>query len=187
MINANIIKIAKKKFSLDTIFNIASLALISFIGILINIIIGNSYGPSDLGIYNLTFSLYILLSTLSIFGLKASVLKHTAQFNKHPSKRDSSLTAALISTTTISLFICLTYIILINRNIIQSHSGFFINILIALPLFSINEVFFGYINGIREMKLYAITRTLRWVLIFFGIGINAIFNYTFGRLFYSYF
>ena len=59
----------KDKFSKDVLWNASSLIFLSISGLALNFLIALNYGAEFLGIFNIVFALYIVLSQFAVFGL----------------------------------------------------------------------------------------------------------------------
>ena len=158
----------KNKFVVDLIWNISSFGLVTLSVTLINIFVGNHYGAGGLGVFNYAFAVYTVLSALTIFGLKSSIIKHLAEYRDRKEESRTLVFSALVLVLTTSMILTTLFLFLTSRFInspnINVVSLYYV--IIALPVFSINEVLMGLLNGQRKMKEYAILRASRWILIF---------------------
>lgn len=140
-----------------------------------------------MGTYSFAFSLYMLLSTFCLFGLRSSTTKYTGQFLQSTVARSASIKAAMAVATTASLLI--TGMIFLcsqagwgGQNLLDST-----NIFLALPFRALNEVMLGYINGLRQMKHFGVIRALRWILIIAFLSLNIILGNPVGIGLFSFF
>lgn len=167
------IKIAvKSKFSIDSIYNLISVGLSGVIYILINILILKFYSESILGIFNIAYSIYIIISQLSVFGIHLSTQQYIPRFYNDKSKQNVIVSSSLILVFFISLlFVIIGYNFnsflseLFNSKLLKEYLNYS---LWGIIFFSLNKVFFSYINGIRQMKHFAyftLTRFLFMILI----------------------
>jgi len=94
-----------RKFKEDAVWNIASMIVCGLAGLAVLFIISKAYGPETLGLFNLTFAIYVFLSQLAVGGVHFSVLKYAAQFGVgHPETR-VIMVSGLASALFISLVI----------------------------------------------------------------------------------
>ena len=56
------------------VWNIAALGFLAAAGIVLNLVVGRTYGPATLGAFNVAFAIYIFLSQIAAFGLQFSAL-----------------------------------------------------------------------------------------------------------------
>lgn len=179
-----LVNFKKGNFSKGVIFNFISTVILGVSGIILNTIIGNHYGPTGLGIFNQSLAIYTITSLFAVLGLQISVVKYTAEF-----KDDQLSLNSLISS---SILIIFPFSILLTA-ILISISFIFPNIyfnnevtistryiLFGIPLFVLNKIYAALLNGKRDMRIYAINQSIRWVLIlililtalFFNLGIE---------------
>jgi len=158
----------KNKFVVDLIWNISSFGLVILSVTLINIFVGNHYGAGGLGVFNYAFSVYTVLSALTIFGLKSSITKHLAEYKGRKEESKTLVFSALVLVLTTSIILTALFLLLTSQFIASPNVNVvsLYYVIIALPVFSINEVLMGLLNGQRKMKEYAILRASRWILVF---------------------
>lgn len=167
IINLNNLK--KQKFTIDTIWNLASTLILAVSGILMNVIIGNKFNSEGLGIFNQSLSIYGVLSIIAVFGINSSVLKYSAQHKDNRTTCNELLTASIIFTTILSTSLTILFFLTIpflpyftkNPDLLLTTRL----IIFGIPFFSLNKVLLGFLNGLRKMKGYAIFQSLRWILV----------------------
>lgn len=161
----------KTKFGRDVLWNFASFVILGASGIVLNIFIARFFGADALGIFNIVFAIYIFASQLAVFGIHFSVLK---QISIHAENRivcNSIITAALILTTFFSLFTIILSLLTIDiiGQVLHSDSVriAWLYVIPALWFFAINKVLINVLNGFRKMRAFAISQSLRYVLMIF--------------------
>ena len=77
----DIMDILKKKFTKDFLWLFSGSLSMAISAIVINIIIGNTFGAKSLGIFNQALAVYSILSILAAFGLQNSSLKFISEEN----------------------------------------------------------------------------------------------------------
>ncbi|MEZ4979961.1 MAG: oligosaccharide flippase family protein [Chitinophagales bacterium] len=161
------------KFQIDLIWNLASFVLIGVSGILINIIVGRFFGAAILGAFNQVFALYIFMSQLAVLGIQYSTLKYISEF-----KSDNNLCAKIILSACLATSAVAAIVVLLSWFISPFIEFFFdskqvmLGFLCVLPgiwLFAVNKVFLNIINGLREMKLYAVANLSRVFFMLLGV------------------
>ncbi len=167
-----------KKFKTDVSWNMISFIIIGISGIILNILIGNFYGASYLGVFNLIFAVYIFLSQIAVFGIHQSTLKYIA--HTHDKAEISSIGySALILTSAIALIITLISIslsqVLGSLFSSQTVENAWIYLAIGLFFFAMNKTLLSIINALRHMRFFAISQALRYLL---ALGILTIFIIT---------
>lgn len=179
----------RKKFVIDFIWNLIAFGFVAASVTIINVIVGNWYQPSGLGLFNYSYSTFVVLSTFCVFGIKSSTIKYVSEDNELVRGKNSStnlnrgdignivlpamliaLSTSLLTIVIFSLFIkTITAASILNRSAI-------LKILPALPVFAVNEVMMGLLNGLRKMKAYAMLRTTRWALILSFVVFSIVIN-----------
>jgi O-antigen/teichoic acid export membrane protein len=169
-------KIISIKFIKDSIWNLASSTFIAASGIIINTLIGNFYHVEGLGLFNKALAIYSIISILSNFGLTESTVKHVAEFKKEKYVLDILVSTSLYITLRISFIVIslLYFYLFINPHnfINKPFADLLINLIWGLPLFGLNKVFLGFLNGMRQMKAYAFTQFCRWLIILLFIIVS---------------
>jgi O-antigen/teichoic acid export membrane protein len=156
------------KFQLDLIWNFISLGFMGVSGILLNILIALFYRPSDLGIFNQAYAIYIFASQLAVIGLPPSVLKHVAEHTDEKVICGAIISSAFFLTMVNGLVVAVC--LWLSRHFIGNlFSSEELSISLAwvspgLIFFGINKVFLSAFNGFRRMRLFAVMQSLRFLL-----------------------
>ncbi len=156
------------KFGVDVIWNMASFVLGGIIGILLNVLILWFYDTEVLGVFNLVAATYFILSQIAVAGIHLSTQKYVPEYQqKQKTKRELVFSALFL------VFICSTLVstsaFFLRKplaNLLDSDL-FYKSIVYVLPglvFFSLNKVLLSYINGVRQMKQFAIFQFLRYFL-----------------------
>ncbi|MEO8209861.1 MAG: oligosaccharide flippase family protein [bacterium] len=176
----------RDKFNVDLFWSIICFGISGVIGILINIIIIKYYGTESLGVFNLVYAIYLLLSQVATLGIHMSVQRYVPQFFDDKKVRDIVVTSAIVTTLIISSTITLICYFfrqipgeLFNNKDIST--GFLL-VLPGLIFFSLNKVELSFLNGYRLIRSFAVFQALRYflmllilfALIFFGFNRNTI-------------
>ena len=85
-----------------------------------NVIVGNHFKAAGLGIFNQTFSYFMLLSIIANLGVPNSLVKYTAEYSDNKDKLSAILSGSIILNFTISfiLTIIIYFIIVLFGNLI---------------------------------------------------------------------
>ncbi len=173
-------KLLHFKFVKDSVWTLISYAILSISGVLANVIIGNAYGATGLGIFSQALAIYMILSLIGVFGLNISVLKHIAHHSSEIEVQKSIFTTAALMAFVISLII--SSITLFTANLFPAS---FFNaevtkatsfMVYSLPFFVQNKIFTSLANGMRQMKIYSLVQSSRWILIIGFIFISFILD-----------
>ncbi len=168
------------KFSRDVVWNLGSTVLLGISGILLNIVIGRYYGAEVLGVFSQVFALYAILSQFAAGGLYFSVLKFVSEFAQNRELCSKIISAALALTAILALIVCFLSFILRTQiaNLLES-PDVAVGLLVVLPgvwFFAMNKVMLFAVNGLREMRAFAIFQSLRYVFIISFVLVGAILS-----------
>lgn len=174
----------------DALWNIASFGVTGLCGILVLLIIMKVYDSSVLGIFNLFYAIYILLSQFVGGGIHFSVLKYVAQFSEDNEKIQIILSAGMVSTILISISIL--FIIYLSRGVFRlffddkSITDYIFLIFPALLFWALNKVLLAFHNACRRMVAFAIfsgLRSILWILSLLGFVFLSISPYKIAVIF----
>lgn len=178
------------KFVKDTSFTIISHFIVGISGLLINTVIGNHFGVSNLGVINQGLSIYMILALVSNLGIQTSAQKHTSQHADNDQLIKVIFSNALIATLVSSFIVVLSFFLLVKLfpNIISSETLWnIIKVLIfGVPLFALNKTINNFMTGLREMKIYSIVRVIRWSTIILLVVCVTIASLPFESVAYSF-
>ena len=162
------------KFGRDVSWNYLSLGVLGLCGILMNVGIARFYGAATLGIFNIVFSMYIILSQFAVWGIHLSVQKHVAQFAGDRKETGAIISSGVALTAVAAALVCAAVFAL--RKLIGSvfhNPDVSMGLLCVLPglfCFAMNKVLLSVVNGYRRMKAFAFFQALRYVLILILLG-----------------
>ncbi len=164
----NVLPFRSSKLSKDILWNIMSFVVIAVSGGMLNLLIAKFYSPRELGVFNQTFALYIILTQLAVLGVHHSMVKYGAQHLKDQEVLGPIIFSAVFLTFCHASVICLCAFLLQNLvgimfdSPVMAHS--FLLIVPGVLFASINKVLIGALNGMRRMKAYAVLQALRLCL-----------------------
>lgn len=154
-------------FKCGLAWNYVSVIILSASGFLFTILISCYYNPETLGVFNQVYAWYIVLSQISVMGIQAAVTKYCAEYCQQVKILLKIISSAVIAVLGTSLLTTLGIYLLIP---VLSHGSDNLElglrqIVPALLFFSLNKVFLGILNGLSEMKAYAVFQSLRYILL----------------------
>jgi len=165
------------KFSNDLIWSAGAFALGALFGILVNVAIVRGYDAAALGVFNLVYAVYILLSQLAVGGVHLAVQAFVPREIAAGRSPNTQVTASIIlSTLTSAAVIAVGWIF---RDLpgewfnSQAVREAFPLVLPGLLFFSWNKVLLSFHNGARRMKLFAAMQLLRFVFLFCSVSYMA--------------
>lgn len=158
---------ARRSFSSDVVWNGVSFALMALAGVLINLLVLKVYNTSALGIFTQVFAIYMILSQLTSGGYHLSiqtyVSKHAAVQSHVSTVFLSAFLLGLIHAATV-LALAYPFLPLLGKAFGSADVGN--GLLRAVPgllFFSVNKMFLALLNGLRQMRFFAVFRGLRFV------------------------
>ena len=161
------------RFNRDVLWNTASLAILGISGIIINIVIMACRGPQALGIFNQVFAFYIVISQIAVGGLQFSVLKHCSYEQDNLTECAAIASSALMLVAFAGIMICVILFCLrdvIGRTLDSPSVALGLTFAIpGLAFFALNKVLLMVLNGLRNMRAFAMFQALRYVLILAGV------------------
>ena len=155
----------EKKFIIDVLFNILTFGLVGASGILINFLINNYYGSNSLGVYNQAFSIYLIFSIISIFGVQYSMIYNTSKNHKINEVVTKILISGYLSSI-VSSFLASILLYTISFNLYYIFGSNEIHevlpsMILALPFYTLNKITQGHLNGLRKMQLLGLMQIIR--------------------------
>jgi O-antigen/teichoic acid export membrane protein len=162
------------RFNMDVMWNLASLIILAVGGIIINSVILALRGLDALGIFNQVFAFYIVLSQIGVGGLQFSTLKHISYVQDDREACADITLSAILLVTLLTLPLCLIAWILVDPIVTtfmdKPDTG--IGLKMAIPgllFFALNKVLVNVLNGVGDMRAYAVFRAGRYLLLPFFI------------------
>ncbi|MFH0822396.1 MAG: polysaccharide biosynthesis C-terminal domain-containing protein [Pseudomonadota bacterium] len=170
-------EILRSKFAVDSIFNLASVFVLGISGLLINLFIARHYGADALGVFNLVYAIYIVTALVGALGVPMSCLTYVSQYAEDPAQCGSIVIGAL-GVTLASATACAVALYAARGAVgsLMSSSDLTTGLAAATPglwCFIINKVLMNVLNGLREMKAFAVFTMLRYVLICATVPVGA--------------
>jgi len=163
------IGLPQSKFQRDVWWNVLTFGVMGASGILLNLLIVGFYGTETLGIFNQVYAVYIFFSQLAVFGLYASVLRHVSEHAENRDRCNEILTSALFLCLVIGSLVTFIYFVLspflgkfldsplVARGLVFS--------LLGLWCFSLNKILLAFLNGLRQMKAFALFTAFRYLML----------------------
>ena len=164
-----------RKLKVDVLYSLISFSVIGISGIFINLIIAYFYDASVLGAFNLAYSVFIVLSQISVIGIHLSVLRYIPEYEGKHEEQSHILSAALILTFFISSFVLvLSYILLDFFQFVFNSENVRLAIqygLIGVFFLALNKVLLAYHNALRRMIFFSFFNSLRYILMLTSLGV----------------
>ncbi len=179
------------KINRDIAWTFVSFGILAISGILMNIMIVLFRDSSSLGVFNLSYAIYLIGSQVAVMGIHNSVMRYAAYHAEDPFERGKMFSTAMVLTLFLGIVLGgavylatpLFKIIFASTEAAQAigYTGF------GLMLFPLNKVLIGYINGLRHMRALAILQTSRYLTVLVGVTVISISSMPFIYATFSFF
>lgn len=179
------------KINRDIAWTFVSFLFLAISGILMNVMVVMFRDATALGIFNLSYSIYLIGSQVAVIGIHNSVMRYAAYYSDAVKERGSMLFTAMMLTLSLGLIIGLSVYLATPsyKSLFSSsettkaigYTGF------GLILFPLNKVLIGYINGLRHMRALAILQTTRYLVVMLGVAFISISSLPFRMATFSFF
>lgn len=172
-----------KKIAFDVSLTFIATSFSFLLGIVLVIILSRFLGPSDLGVYRLTFTIFGIINLIATLGLPSAIIKFVAEYKADQQKVNQAVTAATVTSLFIGIGLSFAFFILSGYlSTIFAIPGLQPILTLFSPIFPfalVGGVLLGVLNGIRDMKNFAIATivqalsllTLAAILIYYGFGV----------------
>lgn len=157
----NMFNIKVNKTMKNVQWSFISLAVTSAVHLLLRIILGKKLGPSGLGLYTLTFTIYLFGMQFAAFGIGSALTKYVAEYYDYLPKIKEFISAGIVgSVLSGSVMGFLLYLLsgLISIQLFKSPE--MVDLLkitaFCFPFIAIQKAVLGALNGLQKIKLYAI-------------------------------
>lgn len=157
------------KLTRDITYTLGSFAVLAASGIVINIAVTALRDASALGVFNLAYAIYIVLSQFAAWGLHYSTLRHAAYYEDDQRERSGMLITAGALALLFGSGITAATVWLAPQlgSLFDSpRSGTAIAYAaLGLVFFPLNKVLLAYLNGLRRMKVFSLLQALRYATV----------------------
>ena len=153
----------------QTVWAMGSTAVLALAGAILTFWLAAVSGREALGVFNQLYAIYIILGQLFAVGLNDSTLKHAAQYREDAPERDTVFKSALLCALATGIIGGIITFMLsgpITAVTDSASVGDGIRFIApAVTLFVINKVLSNYVNGVQRMQYYAVTQSMRGVIL----------------------
>ncbi|MCO6409078.1 oligosaccharide flippase family protein [Hoeflea alexandrii] len=164
-----IVDVLSNKLSSDIAWTMGSFMILAMSGIVINIVVAYFRGTEDLGVFNLAYSVYIIVSQIAALGVHYSVLRYAAMNQENPRELGSMLGSALLVVTVLGLL--MAGLVFVSEPLFAraydseraaraiSYAAF------GIALFPASKVLISFLNGLRHMKAFSVLQAARYIMV----------------------
>jgi len=173
-----------RKFAFDVSLTLLSQLSGFAFGLVLSLILARYFGAANLGLYSLTFTIYGLILLVAALGVPVAAIKFAAEYKGSQSKLDEVASSAVLSSLALGTVVALVLAIFSPALAALFHTPSFVTFLLVLsPIFPFSFVagaLASFLNGIREMRYYALAAILQSILtlalglLFISFGFGAL-------------
>jgi len=155
------------KIQSDVVWNVGSLAILGVAGLALNVLIGEHWDESTLGVFNQGLAAYTFFSMAAVGGIDRSALRSVAEAGTDRARAAAAAWATLVPTVLLAAVVTALYWFArwpIARFL--ESDGVALAIEASAPglfFFALNKVLLAIVNGERRMKTFAVYQSLRYV------------------------
>ncbi|MCC7483953.1 MAG: oligosaccharide flippase family protein [Burkholderiales bacterium] len=159
---------AASRIRRDLSWTAAAFGVMGACGLALNFGIGRFYGAETLGAFSQVFALYLVLSQFAILGVWLSALKHVSELAADRAARSAALAAAL--RLALVLATAATGCAALGLGAVGTLTGSaavetgWAALLPGFWAYSVNKVWMAALNGMRDMRAFALAQMARNVL-----------------------
>ncbi|MCY2960263.1 MAG: polysaccharide biosynthesis C-terminal domain-containing protein [Planctomycetota bacterium] len=155
------------KLQSDVAWNVASLAILGIAGLALNVLIGQHWDESTLGVFNQALAAYTFFSMAAVGGIDRSALRAVAEAGHDRARAAAAAWATLVPTALIAALAAAAYWFArwpIAR--LLESDGVAAAIEASAPglfFFALNKVLLAIVNGEGRMRAFAVYQSLRYI------------------------
>lgn len=159
----------KQKLGRDIVWTVASFGVLAMSGVAINFVITGSRDAAALGVFNLTYAIYIVASQIASMGVHYSVLRQTAILDTKPDDRGRMLATGIVTSLCLGILASigllllepvLSYLFDSPRTAMAIRYSAY-----GLILFPTTKVLIACVNGVRHMRAFSVFQAMRYIVV----------------------
>jgi O-antigen/teichoic acid export membrane protein len=163
------------KLTRDFAWTFGSVAVLGVSGILVNILVVATRDASALGVFNLTYAVYIVASQLASYGVHYSALRHAAILQENREESGRMLFTAMLLALGLGAVasVALGFAAPLSRWVFGSSDVAEALSYAAwgLLFFPLNKVMVSYANSLRHMKAFALLQSTRYISVLVVVAV----------------
>jgi O-antigen/teichoic acid export membrane protein len=173
-----------KKFAFDVGITFLASVVSLPLGFIITILLARYLGADDLGLYRMTSTIYGIAMLVAAIGIPATMIKYVAEYKNDRTKINQIVSSGVITSLFLGIgFIALFYVssgLFAEIFNMPELSGLLKILSPVFPFALVGGALLGLLNGLREMKKYAVASIIQSVLmvivtvalIYYGFGVT---------------
>lgn len=145
----------------DVQWSFISLATASLSHLLLRIVLGRELGPDGLGVYTLVFTIYMFGMLFAAFGMGSALIKYVAEFHDDLKKKKEYISSGMVCSLVTGLIMGIilyvfSELIAFNLFNIPAMEDLLKITAICYPFIALHKVALGTLNGLHQIKKYAL-------------------------------
>jgi len=166
-----------RRFSVDVAWNVAGLAVAGGGGILANVLVLSVCGAEALGLFNLVFAIYLVVSQLAVGGVQYSVISHYAR-SVDPEREGPALVSSAVALVFL-LGVVIAAAVHAAAPVIAAAMDkpeVVAGLRWAAPgllFFAVNKTLLMAVNARRHMRMFAVFQSVRCLLLIASLAVLA--------------
>lgn len=166
-----------RRFSVDVAWNVAGLAVAGSGGILANLLVLSVCGAEALGLFNLVFAIYLIVSQVAVGGVQYSVISHYAR-SVDPEREGPALVSSAVALVFLlgAVIAAAVYAAAPAIAAAMDKPGVAAGLRMAAPgllFFAVNKALLMAVNARRHMRMFAVFQSLRCLLLIASLAVLA--------------
>lgn len=176
-------KLFRSKLSGDIAWTTGSFVVLAASGLLINLVIAYFRTAADLGVFNIAYSFYIIVSQIAAFGIHYSVLRHAALHDSDRDELGTILASAMVPVVLLGVFFAA--VIFWAEPFFESAFGSeraaraIAFAALGIALFPATKVLISFLNALRHMKAFAVLQAGRYIAVAVVVTVFAVSEWDF--------
>ncbi len=161
--------IPRGKLSQDIAWSVGSFGFLAASGIMINLAVVGLRDAASLGVFNLSYAVYMVMSQFAVWGLHYSTMRYTAYHSSSSKKRGVLFGTTLFISLFSGVFACMCLVFAapyVGAMFESPNTGEAVKLsALGLALFPTTKVLLAYINALRHMRAFSALQALRYLCV----------------------
>lgn len=150
---------SSKKFAFDVGWSFISLVVTVLVGLTLRIVLARWLGAADLGLYQMTFTIYGFAALIGMLGIPSALIKFVAEYKEDEERLHQVTSCGLVNSMILGLILSIALFFLapsLAAVFSMPELEKLLKILaIIFPFASLYQAQIGVLNGLRRMKQFA--------------------------------
>lgn len=174
----------QRKFTLDIGITLVASAINMFLAFAISVMLGRYLGTEDLGLYRMVSTVFAIAILIAALGIPSALIKYVAEYKDNKKEFNKIASSGVLTSLLLgAIALPVTYLLsgpLADLFHMPGLADLFRILAVVFPFALVNQALLGMLNGLREMKWYAVYYIIQGVfmgaatglLIYMGWGVT---------------